>query len=151
MDNQKEKNSYNQELIIRANIKDSFSALTQKIDLWWGEVDQPIAKVGDEFSVSFANANWSFRVTEFVPNSKLTWECIGGNPEFNTEWIGDLLYWNMEEVEGDKVKISLLQVGLTPEMNCFEICNKGWNFFITKSLKSYLETGVGNLNFVEPE
>lgn len=150
MNQQKEKNNYRQELIITTNINDAFLALSQQVDLWWGKTDRTVSKVGDEFTITFDAANWSFRVTEFVPNSKITWECIGGNPDFNAEWIGDMLHWTIEEIEGEKVKINFLQVGLTPEMNCYEICNSGWNFFITNSLKSYLETGVGNLSFVAP-
>ena len=84
--------------------------------MWWGKTEKPLTKVGDEFTVNFGDDNWSFRVTEFKPNTKLTWECIGGN----AEWIGDTLYWNIEK-QNDKVKISLLQNGLTPDMNCYEL------------------------------
>jgi hypothetical protein len=148
MNNQDEEDNYNKELIVNASKTEAFSAVSQKVHLWWGEVSNSVSKVGDEFTIDFGDQNWSFRVTEFIPNSKITWECIGGNPEFNAEWIGDILYWNIEAI-GDTTKISFLQVGLTPEMNCYEICNRGWDFFI-ESLKQYVETGTGNLNFVQP-
>lgn len=141
-----QKENYSQELIVTSNATKAFEALTKHIDLWWGKTDNSLAKVGDEFTVSFGDANWSFRVTEFVANTILTWECIGGNPDFNAEWIGDTLYWNIEK-QNDKVKISLLQNGLTPDMNCYEICNRGWNHYITKSLQAYLETGTGIFEF----
>lgn len=146
MKNQKE--NYYQEIIVKTTIKKAFAALTKNIDLWWGKTEEPLTKVGDTFIVNFGDANWSFKVTEFDPSIKVTWECIGGNPDFNAEWIGDVLYWNIEKLN-DKVKISLLQKGLTPEMNCYEICNLGWNHYITKSLQSYLENGIGILEFTE--
>jgi hypothetical protein len=145
MKNQKE--NYYQEILVSTTAINAFASLTKHINLWWGNTDKIATKVDDEFTVNFDDANWSFRVTEFELNSKLTWECIGGNPDFNAEWIGDTLHWNIEE-DGDNVKISLLQNGLTPDMNCFEICNRGWNHYITKSLQAYLETGNGILEFV---
>lgn len=144
MKNKKE--NYSQEISVNTTIAKAFEALTKRIDFWWGKTENSATKVGDEFTVYFGNANWSFRVNEFEPNTKITWECIDGNPDFNAEWIGDKLYWNIEQ-QGDKVKISLLQNGLTPDMNCFEICNRGWNHYITKSLQAYLESGVGVLEF----
>jgi len=144
MKNQKE--NYSQDISVNTTIEKVFVALTENIDLWWGKTEKCLTKVGDKFTVSFGDANWSFQVTEFEPNTKLTWECIGGNPDFNAEWIGDTLYWNIEK-QNDKVKISLLQNGLTPDMNCYEICNRGWNHYITKSLQTYLETGIGILEF----
>jgi len=144
MNNQKE--NYGQTINVKATTTKAFKALTEHIDLWWGKTNQSITKIGDEFTIYFGDANWSFRVIEYVPNTKLAWECIGGNPDFNAEWIGDILYWNIEKKD-DKVKISLLQNGLTPDMNCFEICNRGWNHYITQSLQTYLETGTGILEF----
>lgn len=147
MNNTKE--DYYQEILVKNTVKGAFEALSQQVHLWWGSTNNTLTKVGDEFTVSFGDANWSFRVTVFEPNTKITWECIGGHPDFNAEWIGDTLHWNIETI-GDAVKVSLLQVGLTPVMNCYEICNAGWNHYITNSLKAFLETGVGNLKFEEP-
>ncbi|PCJ97130.1 MAG: hypothetical protein COA50_05685 [Flavobacteriaceae bacterium] len=141
--------NYTLEIAVKGSASKAFTALSQHVHLWWGATTNATSNVGDEFTVSFGDANWSFRVTDFVANAKITWECIGGNPDFNAEWIGDTLYWTIEQI-GDTVKISLVQVGLTPDMNCYDICNAGWNFFITNSLQAFLETGVGNFNFTTP-
>lgn len=136
----KDKN-YLKEILVNATASQVFSALTQKLDLWWGKTDKPANIIGDEFTVYFGEASWTFKITEYVPNSKLTWECIGGKPDFNAEWIGDMLYWTINETDNN-TKISLLQVGLTPDMNCYDICAPTWDKFIMISLKSFVETGV---------
>lgn len=133
--------NYTKEITINASASDVFTALSEKINLWWGETNRPVSKVGDAFTIHFGDASWSFKITEYVPNSKITWECIGGKPEFNAEWIGDILYWNMEQ-QGDTTKVRFLQVGLTPNMNCYNICASTWDKFIMTSLKSFVETGV---------
>ena len=83
-----ENKNYSQEIGVNTTTAKAFDALTKHIDFWWGKTDNPVNKVGDEFTINFGDANWSFRVTEFEPNTKVTWECIGGNPDFNAEWIG---------------------------------------------------------------
>ncbi|MDO5968553.1 hypothetical protein Q4Q35_01920 [Flavivirga aquimarina] len=140
MNNQKEEKNYTKEIITSASAVDVFSALSKEINLWWGEVDKPVSKIGDIFTISFGEASWTFRIIEYVPNSKITWECIGGKPEFNAEWIGDILYWNIETFK-NTTKVNFLQVGLTPNMNCYDICAPTWDKFIMISLKSFVETG----------
>ena len=132
--------NYHKEIVISAPSAKIFSALTHKLEKWWGKTDKPIDKIGDEFTVSFGVAYWTFKITEYIPNLKLTWECIGGKPDFNAEWIGDILYWTLEET-ADTTKVKLLQIGLTPDKNCYAICAPTWDKFIMISLKSFVETG----------
>ncbi len=85
MSNQKESKSYAKEITTTASAADVFAALSEKINLWWSKTDTSVSKVGDEFTIYFEDASWSFNITEYVPNSKITWECIDGKPDFNVE------------------------------------------------------------------
>ena len=141
MKNPTKDNNYYKEISVNVPASEGFYALTQKLDLWWGKTNKPVHTIGDEFTISFGDALWCFKITEYVPNSKLTWECIGGKPDFNAEWIGDILYWTIKETN-TITKVNFLQVGLTPDMNCYDICAPTWDKFIMISLKSFVETGV---------
>lgn len=141
MKNSTKDTNYHIDIKVNAPASEIFSALTQKLDLWWGKTDKSVNTIDDEFTISFGDAFWSFKITEYVTNSKLTWECIGGKPDFNAEWIGDILYWTIKETD-TATHVSLLQVGLTPDMNCYDICAPTWDKFIMISLKSFVETGV---------
>jgi uncharacterized protein YndB with AHSA1/START domain len=141
MKNSAKDNNYHKEISVNSSTSEVFSALTQKLHLWWGKTDKPVHTIGDEFTIYFGVAFWSFKITEYVPNSKLTWECIGGKPDFNAEWIGDVLYWTIKETDTATL-VRLLQVGLTPDMNCYDICAPTWDKFIMISLKSFVENGV---------
>ncbi|PCJ67806.1 MAG: hypothetical protein COA58_01325 [Bacteroidetes bacterium] len=129
---------YTIKIEVSSTPEEVFTALTEQLSLWWGEVDKSVNKIGDEFTITFGQATWTFKVITYEPGSKLTWECIGGNPDFNAEWIGDVLEWKITQQENG-CKVSLKQTGLTPDKNCYDICAATWDKFIPISLKTFLE------------
>lgn len=46
------------------------------------------------------------------------------------------------------IELSFTHKGLTPNLNCYKICDAGWTHFIANSLKQYLETRIGTPNLV---
>lgn len=82
-------------------------------------------------------------------NKKITWCCIkakhfdGDRTDIREEWLGTEINWQFTE-KNKHVQISLLHNGLIPELNCYEICESGWNYFVGSSLKQYLESGEGS-------
>jgi Activator of Hsp90 ATPase homolog 1-like protein len=134
--------NYTQKIVITVRPEVIFKAITQQLNDWWGKTDSAVAKVGDEFTTSFGNAFWKFKILEYMPNEILTWLCVDGKPEFNAEWIGTTINWNISLVEG-KTELSFTHDGLTPEFKCYDICAPTWDMFITSSLKSFIETGIG--------
>ena len=110
------------------------------------------AKVGDEFTMFFdEETRWKFRVLEHRAPACLVWECIeahhivSGNAEMREDWFGTVLYWRIVE-QGERCALSFTHKGLSPELKCFTICERGWSFFLTQSLKDFIETGVGKPN-----
>ena len=134
--------SFQQKVLVSSNSEKAFKALTQELHKWWGEVDKVISGNADVFSIFFDKAFWKFGVTNYEPNKALVWRCIGGEPEWNKEWIGTTLFWEIKDLD-DQVEISFLHEGLVPEFRCYEACSLTWIQFITQSLKTYLETGKG--------
>ncbi|MEP1094841.1 MAG: SRPBCC domain-containing protein [Cyclobacteriaceae bacterium] len=133
---------YSKQITYKASAKSLFSAITQNLDQWWGKVDTSVEKEGDEFKISFGKAFWKFRISLFVSNEKVTWECVDGQPEFEHEWVGTRIHWDISE-EGDETKLSFTHEGLTPSFECYDVCAPTWDMFITTSLKSFVETGKG--------
>ena len=70
MKNPTKNNNYFKEIIVNAPASIVFSALTQKLDLWWGKTDKLLHTTGDEFTISFGKAFWTFKITEYVPQLK---------------------------------------------------------------------------------
>ena len=134
--------NYNKEIMVSTSPELLFLAITEQLELWWGKTDVSVTKIGDEFTTSFGNAFWKFRITEFIRNKKVAWECIDGQPEFENEWVGTKLSWNIESV-GHQAKLSFTHDGLTPSFDCYDVCAPAWDMFIAASLKSFIETGKG--------
>jgi len=145
--------NYSQEVVVNASTQNAFEALAKTVDKWWGKIDKPVNKVGDEFTITFGETFWKFRVLKFEDNKNLSYECYDANhvhegvTGIETEWIGTTLNWNLEEVEGN-TKISFLHEGLVQDLSCYNICEGAWDFFILDSLKNYLETGKGSPHII---
>jgi 2-polyprenyl-3-methyl-5-hydroxy-6-metoxy-1,4-benzoquinol methylase/uncharacterized protein YndB with AHSA1/START domain len=114
---------------------------------WWTEHAQVGEKVGDEASFRFYGGGHSrFRITELDENRRVEWLCVDSD---NSEWRGTRVRF---EIKQDSEGSSVLQfehVGLKPVLECYEECATGWTFILRKSLKGYLETGVGELAFMK--
>jgi hypothetical protein len=144
--------NYDSSIKVRADKKKVFNAIASELDKWWGKVDNPVANEGDEFTISFGRTKWRFVITKFSQYNQITWKCIEaehfveGLSNLKEEWLNTELVWTFKE-NGSEVEVSLMHKGLTPELNCYNICESGWSFFISTSLKNYLETGHGNPRF----
>lgn len=134
--------NYKQEIVIIGNTESVFKGITNGLNSWWGKTDNSVSKKGDEFTTRFGNAYWKFRIIEYIESKRITWECIDGEPEFNAEWIGTKIFWELVS-QGDKTIVKFVHEGLTPEFKCYNICAPTWDMFITESLKLFIETGVG--------
>ena len=144
--------NYKISIKVKSNEESAFKAVASELDMWWGRVDNPVSKEGDEFSIFFGRTIWRFLITEFSQHEAITWKCIKaehfieGLTNIKEEWLNTDLFWNFK-TDGDYVEISLIHRGLTPDLDCYKVCESGWDFFISTSLKNYLESGNGNPHF----
>ena len=85
-------------------------------------------------------------VSEAFPNRSLVWKVAEANHDLEgitkkDEWKGTTIKWKIAENEIGS-KVTLIHQGLVPALECYEICEAGWGYFLG-SLKNYLETGRG--------
>ena len=141
--------NYNISVDVDTTIEAAFSAVSHEVEKWWGKVDNSSPKLYEEFSIFFGKTEWRFVISDQIPNEKITWRCIkakhydGDRTDIREEWLGTEITWQFTE-KNNHVEISLLHNGLTPELNCYDICESGWNYFVGSSLKKYLESGNGS-------
>ncbi len=142
--------NYQQSVSVNTTREQAFDALTIGIGKWWGPVNCAARWVGDTFKIDFGRGSyWKFRVVEISDDEKVVWECVESNQDdihnikgMDEEWLGSKLYWNIAE-KGEMIEVELLHQGLVPHGNCYDVCSAAWDFYITDSLKSFLETGEG--------
>ncbi len=144
----KKTKNYRQSIKVNASKRVAYNALLYHIPDWWSTVDGNSERVGDEFKVSFGAASyWIFKVTSLDEHNDVIWECIESHQDHNLkgideEWMNTKMYWSISR-SGGKTKIDFLHDGLESTGVCYDVCSNGWDFYISVSLKNYLENGKG--------
>ncbi|MEO9805202.1 MAG: SRPBCC domain-containing protein [Reichenbachiella sp.] len=145
--------SYSKVLEVSASAKSVYKALTQEVDKWWTVHSNPTEQIDDELKVRFGETTYkTMKITKAEPNKVLHWlvtEAFIDIPELilKDEWVGTTMSWKIETIEKGS-KITFAHKGLVPAFECYEICQSGWDHFLS-SLSSYLNTGIGSPHGVE--
>ena len=112
---------------------------TEAVTSWWGPATGS-AGVGGTLVVSFLGGRQRI-VMEVEPGfeNRVTWsvkEC-----PLTPDWIGTTIFFDVAEAD-DGAMLYFRHQGLTPELECFDMCHEGWTHYLA-SLVSYVETGEG--------
>ena len=140
--------SYSKEFLVSAKPEVVYKAITKEINKWWTELSNKALQVGDKLTVQFEKTtSWVMTVSEAVTNQSLVWKVTEANHDLesittNNEWKGTTIRWKIKE-NGTGSKVSFSHEGLVPSLECYEICEGGWGYFLG-SLENYLDTGKGN-------
>ena len=139
--------SYSTDILISAKPESVYQAITKEIDKWWTDLSNQAEQVGDQLAVRFEKTTtWVMTVIEVFPNRSLAWKVAEANHDVESltkrdEWKGTTIKWQIAENEIGS-KVTLIHQGLVPALECYEMCEAGWDYFLG-SLKSLLETGRG--------
>jgi len=141
--------NFKKTIIYSASDKAVYDALTNSISKWWTEMFEGISnEQGQTFTVSFgANVFKTMLVEELVPNQKVVWnvkDSLIDIPDLKNkaEWINTKIVWEIDSRD-NQTELHLTHFGLTPQVECYNICQNGWQNF-TDSLTRFINTGVGN-------
>lgn len=144
-----ENKNYNRTIMVNASLEEAMKKISQ-INLWWRKDFSGIAdNLNDKFTVPFGELNGEiafvdFIISELVPNKKVTWKVL----DCNLPWFKDKKEWNNTEVvfilseENGKTTIDFTHIGLVPEVDCYEACEKGWDGHITRDLVKFMNEGI---------
>lgn len=140
-------NNYIASITVSASTDQCFNAITKQMNQWWTETAEgDLTKVGDTVKAIFPPAfgHWTFKATVLDRGARIEIVCIdahhyveGKSKEIEQEWLGTRIVWEFASV-GEKTKITLTHHGLTPQLNCWDICLNGWNYFFKVSLMDFL-------------
>jgi len=114
---------------------------------WWARhVEGSSVNLNDVFTVRFGKTFGTFKVTEILPLKKIRWLVTASYlPLFKdvSQWKNTEILW---EISDDNIsgRLIMTHIGLTPEIECYTDCEKGWNFYINESLLKLITEGKGN-------
>lgn len=139
---------YRQRIAVPRTSREVYQCLTSRLPEWWtddvqGASEQP----GDTFTVRFGTSHKTMRVAETVPDQEVVWYCTDAfidAPDLlnKHEWTGTRIVWRIVP-DATATSLTLLHEGLTPAVACYQVCEKGWNYFLTESLYLLLTTNAG--------
>lgn len=139
--------SYHSSIVVNESAMEAYDKIS-RVNEWWAANFEGSAKnSGDVFKIWWGETTVTFKITEAIPGKKVIWLVT----DCNLPWLKDIKEWKDTEVvfeiseENGVTKINMTHVGLTPEVECFENCQAGWNHYIQKSLFKFMEEGQGIL------
>ncbi|RAJ00425.1 activator of Hsp90 ATPase-like protein [Chitinophaga skermanii] len=114
---------------------------------WWStQLEGESKQLHDHFTVRFGETFYTIRVTTFHPYDKITWTVANSHMdgfEEADEWNGTRIHYRLHPTPTGTL-VHMEHEGLIPGgVACFDICEKGWNFYLKESLVPYLSDKAG--------
>ena len=137
---------YQQTIDVPVPASEVFPKINRVSDWWNRTLTGCSQQLGDSFRVNFGTTWVDFRIAEMVPNSRIVWEATDCSLPFlkdDKEWKDTQVVFELSPTNSSATRLTMTHVGLSPEVECFEMCEKGWNFYIGESLSQLLTTGQG--------
>ncbi len=136
-------------IVVDCSPEQVFKAITNVRGWWSEEIEGNTEKLNDEFNYHFEDVHKShITLTEVIPNKKIVWLVKENYFKFTkdkSEWTGTTISFEISEKDG-KTQLTFTHHGLTPEFECFDVCNNAWTQYIQKSLRDLILTGKGQPN-----
>jgi hypothetical protein len=126
--------------------KDIYDKISTVSSWWSTNFEGNATHLGDIFTVRFKNGDWyKIKIDELIPDKKIVWNVIDADQTWHDnrkEWIGTKIIWEISP-ENNGSRVDMTQLGLTPDLECYDRCKKGWDFLVNESLAKYLAEGAG--------
>lgn len=139
---------FRQSLYIAADPAAVFEALTTVRGLrgWWTPDCDGESRLGGTLMFRFARTSKAMNVEALKQDREVRWLCTEANIVADSvgrsdERVGTRLVFRLTP-EADGTRLDFEHAGLTVELQCYELCCRGWRHFMG-SLKQYVETGRG--------
>jgi hypothetical protein len=133
-------------LTVDASPQEVFKKINSITEWWTDELEGNSQKLNDEFTVHFGDLHDSTqKLIEVIPDKKVVWLVTDSSLSFikkKDEWTNTTIHFEIS-TQNNKTQILFTHVGLVPEVECFNNCIQGWDYFIKGSLFKFITEGKG--------
>jgi hypothetical protein len=139
------KQDYNATISVNATPKETYEKIAKVGDWWAKNFTGKALNENDTFKVRFGETFVDFKITEAIPGKKIVWYVT----DCHLDWITDKKEWKDTKVvweisaKNNATQIKMTHVGLTPEVECYNDCEVGWNGHVKGSLVKFLTENKG--------
>jgi hypothetical protein len=139
-------NNFQITILVNSTPQEVFDCIND-VTKWWTEnLEGKSHKKGDEFSVQFADVHYSKqRLVEFIPDKKVVWLITESRLYFiknKEEWTNTRIEFEIS-TKNNQTQVVFTQVGLVPDIECYDACSNAWSQYIQQSLYNLITLGVG--------
>ena len=130
------------DIVFPAPISKVFEALTMLDGIrgWWAANTSGSAEPGKTFDLHFAGGHEAtMRVDNIVPTSEVAWTAVSHEPF--AEWAGTQITFRLSEAGDGGTRVSFLHEGLASLCACYDVCEQGWDFLLSSSLRAFVTAG----------
>jgi hypothetical protein len=114
---------------------------------WWTEnLEGSSDKPNDVFKLLWGGDNFvDIKIIEFIPDKKVVWQVT----DSYLDWLKDKHEWTNTKMSfeisthDNKTKMTFTHIGLVPEVECYDMCVKGWDQYVKGSLLKLITEGEG--------
>ena len=141
--------NYTTTIVVDNSPEEVFKAINNVRGWWSEEIEGNTDCLNSEWNYHYQEVHvCKMKIIELIQNQKIVWEVLENYFSFTKdkeEWKGNKIVFEITE-KGSQTNLQFTQIGLTPENECYDICENAWNTYIQKSLHSLITTGVGEPN-----
>ena len=141
-----ENQDYQATIAVSQTAHEAFTAINNVSNWWTENLKGHSEKLNDVFTVDFGDNNFvTHKLIEVIPDKKVMWlvtDCY-------LSWFNDKTEWNDTKMsfeistKGNSTEINFTHVGLVPEVECYDMCVKGWDQYVKGSLFKLITEGKG--------
>ena len=139
-------NNYQKSILVDATPHEAFECINNVTGWWTENLEGKSQKQGDEFTVQFADIHYSKqRLIEVIPDRRVVWLITESQLNFiknKEEWTGTRIEFDISK-ENNMTKVNFTQVGLVPEIECYDACSGAWSQYM-QSLYNLITKGKGH-------
>lgn len=130
---------YTATITTTASPQTAAQAIDGDLEQWWST---RVERHANGFTVRFNNSHARFEKDDGNTDLTFGWTCTDAHMIIEdvpdaAEWTGTQLLWSVTPTKTGSA-ITLTHRGLTPEIACFDICQRGWQHFFETSLHNHL-------------
>ena len=142
-----EDQNYNAVITVNKPVNEAFKSINS-VSKWWSENLEGDSENPDGiFTIDFGNDSFvTHKLIEVIPDKKVVWlvtDCYLPWLNDKTEWTNTKMNFEISE-KGDSTEINFTHIGLAPEVECYDMCVKGWDQYVKGSLYKLITESKGD-------
>ena len=141
-----ENTSFKATIEVAKSAGEIFDCLSDVTNWWSKDFEGNSKNLNDEFVINHPNQHYSKqKLVEVIPNKKIVWLVTDSTLNWLTqdkhEWTNTKMIFEISTA-GDKTILHFTHEGLIPEMECYAMCEMGWNIVIKNWLLHRITYGT---------